>query len=875
MRINKLLTFTGCFLLVTYVYGEDTGTWTTRLDNGMDLILLENHASELAASVICIQAGSRTESRSDNGLSHLLEHLLFDGTRSRSRQELSRAVTSRGGYFNAFTRKDYVCFELVMPSDGISQGLELQADQLLNSTLLPGELSKERKVVCEEIARDINSAYSAADAYLMRYLFGNTGYGLPVIGNYHTVEMISRDEIMRFYKSRYVPNRMTAVVVGDFDPAEILNTLRNLYGPIPAGLEPAGINSRPEFPLRDALETVAAPVDMPYILIAFPAPSLTAPDALEAEAAVRLWAAGEGSILSGFLTGGESPLVSRAESWISHHDGFAILSVGITPNPHPNRTFKEYLDTVTEAVRRSMRTFAETGITEQNLHRTRIGMTVDHQFEQERFNHLARNIAHHHALGAGDLLREYRTRIQDISASGIIKLISGWGDMPCIAIYVHPRPGSAEPGPAPLPDRIPHMKTLSNGMKVIAWSDPTAPLMAYHMLIPVPGNDCPAGLPRIVSEMLDRGTVSMDAETIRDRMADHGIRITLADNPWLPFDDYYNSSEYSYIRMESLESETEASMELLRELTFRSVFPEDQFRKVTQYLSMLGGRKQTRAADLVSDLLNAMLFPDTILARPQIPSPREIAGLDTGNARLFHEKAYHPANCILSIVGNRLPEELFDLAESVFGSQIRPADPQVSPAVAVPTPFRKEIQAPTEQAAIRAAIPVPVEPEVPLMVLAELLSERIQGKIREERGMAYQLGASLRRMKDRSVLIAGASTRSGNISTVETDLRRLIDNFRTETLSEVEIAETINAMIGKEQRYRQRRINRAYYLAWNEFRGAGYSAELKLIDQLRTVTPDALKRIRKSALPSSDSWFWAVVSPVPYGSVEAEPAGDD
>lgn len=129
--------------------------------------------------MVDIHAGSHTETIASNGLSHLLEHMLFNGTTNRTGEELKSQVSAQGGYFNAYTRKDYVAFEIVMPSHVFLEGLEIQADQLLHSTLPESELEREKKVVCEEIAQDVGSASQAAENAALELLFGPTGYGLP------------------------------------------------------------------------------------------------------------------------------------------------------------------------------------------------------------------------------------------------------------------------------------------------------------------------------------------------------------------------------------------------------------------------------------------------------------------------------------------------------------------------------------------------------------------------------------------------------------------------------------------------------------------------------------------------------------------------
>jgi zinc protease len=864
IRILTTFFFIQIFIVVLccFAYAEGPGLWTTTLDNGMRVILLEDHSSELTASVICVEAGSRTESLNDNGLSHLLEHLLFDGTATRTREELARSVTSQGGYFNAFTRKDYVCFELVMPSDKIDDGLELQADQVLHSMIPPKELAKERQVVCEEIAKDLNSAYSAAEDRLMRLLYGNSGYGLPVIGNYHTVESISRDAILRFYKSRYVPNRMTAVVVGDFHPDQILSTLRKLYEDCPRGLDPRAVVSPPCFPDKNISQMVPAHVDMPYLLLAMPAPALTSGDALAAEAAVRLWASGETAPLKTHLTKGTTPLASQAHAWISHHDGFSILFVGITPVQNDNPNSEEYIQTIQSTVRQSFQTFSESEIDPDMLRRIQKTMLADHLFEREKFHHLARDIAHYNALGAFDLHLKFNDGVRDITVEKVVAIVRNWSEQSSVAVMVYPDDTETGSEDAGLSGTDPRMMQLDNGLKVIIWSDPNAPLMAYHLLIPVRSGTYPAGLPRVVAEMLDRGTETMTKEVLADRLADHGIRVKLADNPWMPFDNYYNSTEYSYLRMESLDSETTAALTLLKAMAFKSTLPEDALKEVKQQLTMLGARRLTRASDQSLDLLTAALFPGSGHSLPQIPSPRNIAQITVEQARWFYSENYQPGNCILSIVGNADPRELITQVEALFGSipgkPMHPV-PDIIPAT---DSVRKTGLVPSEQAYIRAALPVTVTPDniAPLSVLSELLSGRMKRNIREEKGMAYRLGASVNQLKGTTVFQVAVGTRAKNAQIVEKDLRELLDQFRLDTFSDDEIRETVNSLIGHERRYRQRRINRAYYLAWQEFLGFSFMDDLKVVDRLQAVTSGAVQALLDSQFKPADQWVWSIVT---------------
>ncbi|MEP9411087.1 MAG: insulinase family protein, partial [Candidatus Brocadia sp.] len=123
------------------------------LDNGMEVILVENHASPMIAAVTVVKAGSRNEDEASNGSAHFLEHLLFNGTKTRSQKQLYDEMDFYGGYNNAHTGPDYTNYMILMPKEYIAQGMDIQADMLFNSTLPEEKFEKERGIVIEEIGK--------------------------------------------------------------------------------------------------------------------------------------------------------------------------------------------------------------------------------------------------------------------------------------------------------------------------------------------------------------------------------------------------------------------------------------------------------------------------------------------------------------------------------------------------------------------------------------------------------------------------------------------------------------------------------------------------------------------------------------------------
>ena len=150
----------------------------------------------MIAYLIYVNAGSKYETDFNNGVTHFLEHLLFDGTKKRKREEITEGIESRGGYINAFTRKDLTCYMVLMPKDFIEFGMDVQSDMLFNSIFLDSELAKERKVVIEEIKKDQDNIDTQVEDFFASRAYSGTPYSRTVLGYENIIATIPKQEIV-------------------------------------------------------------------------------------------------------------------------------------------------------------------------------------------------------------------------------------------------------------------------------------------------------------------------------------------------------------------------------------------------------------------------------------------------------------------------------------------------------------------------------------------------------------------------------------------------------------------------------------------------------------------------------------------------------
>jgi zinc protease len=305
------------------------------LDNGMQVILKESHAAPLISSVIIVKAGSKFESEKNNGFTHLLEHMLFNGTETRTREQIEDGINDYGGYINAFTRQEMTGYLVVMPSEFIEQGLDIQSDQLFNSILPADQFPKERDIVVEEIKKDNDVAGNIAYDYFNSVKFAGTPYARPVIGYEETIRKVSRDEVMAYYKKYYVPNNMTAFISGDFEIPEMKRLIQKYYGSVPRGPEPEFTEFEVSPNYDSEIHIKKYPSDVTYIDIALPGPPC-GDEGFYAFDFLAQYLDSDASPLSKALLKGEDPITTMVSVGLDVQSEFTMMDISIRADDTAN-----------------------------------------------------------------------------------------------------------------------------------------------------------------------------------------------------------------------------------------------------------------------------------------------------------------------------------------------------------------------------------------------------------------------------------------------------------------------------------------------------------------------------------------------------------
>ncbi|WP_414691452.1 M16 family metallopeptidase [Noviherbaspirillum sp.] len=275
MRGYRFACFLGLLVGVALHAGAAENATECRLENGMKVIVKADHRAPTVAHMVWYKVGSMDEHSGITGVAHVLEHLMFKGTKKLKSGEFSKRVAALGGRDNAFTSHDYTAYFQQVEKSRLEQVMALEADRMSNLVLTKEEFAQEIRVVMEErrwstddqpIPRLHEALYATA--------FFSHPYHHPIIGWMSDLQHLTVEDARNWYKRWYVPNNATMVVAGDVEPRAVCRLARKHFGPIPPRALRAARpqDEAPQAGIRRV--TVKAPAENPYVALAFKAPTL-------------------------------------------------------------------------------------------------------------------------------------------------------------------------------------------------------------------------------------------------------------------------------------------------------------------------------------------------------------------------------------------------------------------------------------------------------------------------------------------------------------------------------------------------------------------------------------------------------------------------
>lgn len=386
-----------------------------QLDNGLKVILHEDHSTPIVAVSVLYHVGSKNEDTSRTGFAHFFEHLLFEGSEHIGRGEYMNYVQSNGGALNANTSQDRTYYYEVLPSNQLELGLWLESERMLHAVINQEGVETQREVVKEEKRQRIdNQPYASFQAEMFKRAFTEHPYRWTPIGSLEHLNAADLEEFLQFYKTFYVPNNATLSIAGDIDMDQTRAWIDAYFSDIPQGTGPIPRPTIDEPPLAGAMvDTVYDNIQLPATFWGYRMPEQTHPDAYALEVLTQVLSGGKSSRLSRVLTD-EKELALQVFSFpFSLEDEGLFIVLGM---PQVGTD----LDDLEKGIQIEVQRMIDEPITEQELQKVKNQIETDFVRNFSSVARIAESLANYEVYyGDADLINTEIERYMAVTGADI------------------------------------------------------------------------------------------------------------------------------------------------------------------------------------------------------------------------------------------------------------------------------------------------------------------------------------------------------------------------------------------------------------------------------------------------------------------------
>ena len=831
-----------------------------RLDNGLRVVLIEHRANPMVASAVIVGAGVVDEPPDASGASHFLEHLLFNGTETRTQRQLYDDVDRLGAYNNATTREDHTLFTLLVAKEHAEEGLAIQADMLFHSTIPEENFEKERKIVLEELARDRSDPSHDLEERFRATAFAGTPIARPVLGTEVSLGALSRPQVVRYYKARYVPANMMLVVMGDFDSDAMLAAIKRTFGNAAAGTTPQAPSVSWPAPPKDNVERAPTANGSTRLLAAIP---LEGPPWSQATAAAEV-------LLAAAADGKDSPL---ARALTKHGVKAETWSLGVERRRVPWSTIAFDAEVaqgtdpaaVLDALADAMRDTGAGGEARARVPRVLARSESDAVIARDQIHYFAmlrsssmlgspsgavdEGAARLGSLGPADWdeasarmmagLKAIRVRV---TGPGLTAQRTSWAPAP---------EGARPPAERARPVRS---GILANGLRYVVRESSDSDVFALHIAFAPrsaaepPGRE---GITDLLHRVMTRATIVHSQAALEDALARLGARLKSVDDPTVPFDDYYTTPEFSWLRLEVPASNWREAVGLTAEMLRFPALTDEALAEARKDVRERVLRRDGSPRDAAVGALDGLLAPGHPLVRPVYGTESSLAAVTLDELKAYHARYVVGRRAIATVVGPLGADEVVRALEADLS--LLPAGETVPAAEPVPvsrTTPSSELKLGKTQAylALGRVLDVPPEDRAPLSVAVAMLSDRLAFALRETKGLAYAIGASVRPWGGRTRLDIAMGTRAENLADARSGILDGVRAFREATPVASDVARAVNVARGAALMRRMTRISLAYEAGLEVMRAEQPGDERRFVDSLQSVRAEDVKRVAEAYL---------------------------
>ncbi|MEQ9619756.1 MAG: pitrilysin family protein [Deltaproteobacteria bacterium] len=889
-----------------------------QLENGMTVILEENHSSPVVAVNVWVETGSACENEGEYGLAHVHEHMVFKGTDKRDVGEIARVIESSGGDINAFTSFDETVYYVVIASRFLDTALDVLSDAMENSAFNPAELEKELEVVVEEIRRGKDSPGRNLSEMMFSTAFSEHPYGRPVIGSIESVRSFDRKRVTDFYHKWYAPNNMILVVVGDFDPATIEPKIAGTFGKLKRReLPECNIAGEPE---QGGMRTfvIDKPLQEGYFSFAYHIMNAKGEDTPAVDVMANILGGGESSRLFRNIKE-EKGLANNIYSYAFTPKREGILAVGGSLDPARS---EEALEEIIKEINR----LKYEPVSDVELSRVKVNIQSDAIYTKETMQGQAQKLGFFE-VETDDFRyeQEYLDKVRNVTAEDVMRvakkyltdenLTAGFllptgqvtvteDDIKTTAAHASEeaakewgKEGTVEAGadasdgtlveeiipvdagsgaadsvsedntesedkkPAQASKAEVKKFVLDNGITVLIKENRNIPLFAARAAF-LGGvryeEDSTNGVSNFVSRMLTRGTKTRSAAQIAQEIESIAGEV-----------QGFSGKNSFGVTVESLSDNFDEAMDIFSDVLLNPSFdPQETDRARREILAEINRQGDNLLRTTVNMFL-ATLYSEHPYKYDTLGTVETVSEFDGSDLSEFYRKYARPENMVISVVGDVGEEEVLTAVKEKFGTLKRGRSPAPEiPEVNPPSEITEKVETKPEKAQTHIimgfhAPTLKGKDHYAFEVLNTILSGqggRLFIELRDKKSLAYTVTSFYTPGLEPGyfgVYIGTAPEKEQEaVSAIKEQLEVVLD----EGVTDDEMKRAQNYLVGNFEIGLQQNSSQAAKITFDELYGIGWDEYKKYPEEIYAVTKEDVQNAAKKYI-DLDKYTLVIVKP--------------
>ena len=768
-----------------------------KLPNGQTLIIQEVKTNPIVTIDTWIKTGSVNEDDSNNGVAHFLEHLFFKGTKLHPAGEFDRILESKGAVVNAATSKDFTHYYITVPVEYFNTAIELHSDMLTNPQIPRKELEKERKVVLEEISKDLNSPSKQVYENLNSLMYTTHPYKRRVIGSSEIISKISREEILDYFNKFYAPSNMVTIIIGDVDTNNVVQKVSENFNC--DYKKPVKLTFKKEHQLTSQKKNISyTDSNSGYMMIGFRGVPISGRETYTLDVLAQILGGGKSSRLYNKIKEQKGLVYSISASNGSYRDdGILYISSNFAP---------ANADKIEKSIFSEIELIQKYGVTEEELEAAKKMIERDTFYSRESTSNISSELGYVMALtGDSDFYRNYLDNINKVTVKDVQSAAQKFLGLNKSAVsFVLPKSSETKVSKPELKHTAKKISESNGSAKYLIDNNATLILNKHEnndiiaMSVILKGGEFlenKIGEGTLAANVMLKGTKKYSSQELAQLMDENGIKI----QPVCDEDTFT-------INVQTTTSQIDLTLEILDEIFNNALFDDYEIEK--KRTELIGKIRQKRDIPMNVALENfkTLIFENSVYSHSNKILEKYLPQVSRADVVSYYKRVFDSKNVIISVNGNVDENKLIQSFGNIFTDKKQPlfkySNYRVTKLTAPLTVSQniKDLQTAWLFVGWQTDGVSNLKDFATLKVINTVLgngmSSRIFRNLREEEGLAYQLGSvfSPKRLGGSFVAFIGTSPKTLDYS--RTKLINEIEKLKKEFVSDTELNDAKSRLKG-------------------------------------------------------------------------------